>query len=171
MSTDDRQRMIKIIRRLGYYPKEERRRLWIYSTAAEQMKRNNPDVYRINSHRVIRPILESYQKMPDPYREQISLDLKRTFTDDREFVENVEYVEKMNNILISYAKRNSSVGYWQGMNYLAGMIVRVVEDEEEAFWTFWSLFESILPIDYFWLMTEILIDQKVFISLVQKHKK
>ena len=74
-------------------------------------------------------------------------------------------------ILISYAKRNSSVGYWQGMNYLAGMIVRVIDDEEEAFWTFWNLFEWILPLDYFCLMTEILIDQKVFIHLVQKHKK
>ena len=84
---------------------------------------------------------------------------------------NNELIQKMKRILVSYAKRNSSVGYWQGMNYLAGMIVRVIDDEEEAFWTFCNLFECILPLDYFWLMTEILIDQKVFIHLVQKYKK
>lgn len=33
-----------------------------------------------------RPLLESYKKMPDPYSEQIQLDLMRTFTDDEEFM-------------------------------------------------------------------------------------
>jgi hypothetical protein len=109
--------------------------------------------------------------MPNPYKDQIILDLKRTFTDDKKFCENNQYHDKMLNILQAYAQRNSSIGYCQGMNYLAGMIVRVVEDEEDAFWTICCLFENILPIDYFCLMTEILVDQKVFMMLLQKKKK
>jgi len=76
------------------------------------------------------PLLDSYPYMPDPYRDQIELDLKRTFTDDP----TLDHV-KMLNILSAYAKRNSAVGYCQGMNYLGGMLVRVLPDEEEAFWT------------------------------------
>lgn len=56
------------------------------------------------------------------------------------------------------------------MNYLAGMLVRILDSEEEAFWTLCCLFETILPLDYFCLMTEILIDQKVFLFLLQKKK-
>ena len=68
--------------------------------------------------------------MPDPYKDQILLDLNRTFTDDKKLNHS-----KMLNILRCYAKRNSAVGYCQGMNYLGGMLTRVMPNEEEAFWT------------------------------------
>ena len=116
-----------------------------------------------------KPLLDSYRDMPDAYREQIDLDLKRTFADD-DFMNNKEQVEKTMNILLSYAKRNTAIGYWQGMNYLAGMIIRVIDDEEDAFWVLTNLFETILPLDYFCLMTEILIDQKIIIQILQKKK-
>lgn len=56
------------------------------------------------------------------------------------------------------------------MNYLAGMVTRVIRNEEESFWTLTCLFENILPLDYFCLMTEILVDQKVFIQIFKKRK-
>lgn len=87
--------------------------------------------------------------MPDPYQEQIELDLRRTFTDDDEFSNDKIHYHKMMNMLLAYAKRNTSVGYCQGMNYLAGMITRVIDEEENCFWTLTNLFETILPIDYF----------------------
>uniref|UniRef100_A0A7S3N4W6 Rab-GAP TBC domain-containing protein n=1 Tax=Euplotes harpa TaxID=151035 RepID=A0A7S3N4W6_9SPIT len=108
--------------------------------------------------------------MPDPYQEQIDLDLKRTFSDDEEFTNDLAQMDKMMSILLSYSKRNTSIGYCQGMNYLAGIVSRVVEDEEEAFWVLVNLFEGILPIDYFCLMTEILVDQKILIQILQKKK-
>lgn len=116
-------------------------------------------------HPLCKPLLDSYSDMPDPYKEQIKLDLKRTFTDDPTL-----NISKMLNILRAYAKRNSAIGYCQGMNYLGGMLVRVMPNEEEAFWTMCWLFETILPLDYFCLMTEVLIDQRVFIALIQKYK-
>ena len=83
-----------------------------------------------------RPLLESYPDMADPNIDQIQLDLHRTFVDDTEFTESTEIHEKMARILGAYTKRNSAIGYCQGMNCLAGMILRVIHDEEEAFWLF-----------------------------------
>jgi hypothetical protein len=37
--------------------------------------------------------------MPDPFREQIQLDLKRTFTDDERFTKGEELITVMENIL------------------------------------------------------------------------
>ena len=117
------------------------------------------------------PLIDSYQEMADCYSDQIKLDLKRTLTDDKNFVENDKIHTTMFNVLLSYAKRNSSIGYCQGMNFLIGMFVRVFNVEEDAFWAFTHLLENILPLDYFCLMTDVLIDQKVFINLIHKKKK
>ena len=32
------------------------------------------------------PILDSYGKMPEPYKDQIELDIKRTFVDEKDFI-------------------------------------------------------------------------------------
>ena len=79
------------------------------------------------------------------------------------------------------------------MNFLVGRILRVLEearrierngdkeeqahvdevalalederDEEEAFWIFTMMVESILPIDYYSNMVGVLIDQKIFYDI------
>ena len=56
------------------------------------------------------------------------------------------------------------------MNCLTGMILRVIDDEEEAFWLFSMLIETILPLDYYSLMLEVIIDQKVLMHLLHKRK-
>lgn len=108
--------------------------------------------------------------MPDPNIEQIKLDLNRTFVDDLDFSDDNVIHEKMARILSSYTRRNPTIGYWQGMNCLAGMILRVVSDEEEAFWIFCNIIECILPLDYYTLMLQVMIDQKVLMHLVQTRK-
>jgi len=51
--------------------------------------------------------------------------------------------EALENILTAYSIYNKEIGYCQGMNYLAGLIL-IVSDmkEEEAFWAFVSLMEQ-----------------------------
>jgi hypothetical protein len=56
------------------------------------------------------------------------------------------------------------------MSYLAATIHRVVDDEEDSFWLFTNLLESILPLDYYSQMIDVLVDQKVFVHLLQKTK-
>ena len=108
--------------------------------------------------------------MPETYREQIELDLKRTFTDDKAFSKDKKLQNAVLNILLAYAKRNTSIGYCQGMNYLGSLIARVIRDEEDSFWILTNLFESILPLDYYSLMTDILVDQRVFTMIFKKKK-
>lgn len=63
-------------------------------------------------------------------------------------------------------KRNPTIGYCQGLNFIVAHLLRYLQ-EEEAFWVLCCLLETILPIDYYSSMIGIMIDQKVFSSLVK----
>lgn len=72
----------------------------------------------------------------------IASDVSRTFTG---FSYNRKSLE---NILATYAVCNRDVGYCQGMNYLAGILLLASDsNEEEAFWAFASLMEQKIPAD------------------------
>lgn len=38
------------------------------------------------------------------------------------------------NILLAYANYDSQIGYVQGMNYIAAMLLMHIQDEEKVFW-------------------------------------
>ena len=77
-------------------------------------------------------------------------------------------LKKLRNILTAYTKRNPTVGYCQGMNFVAGRLLQVIEDEEEAFWVLASLIETILPLDYYSIISGVLVDQRIFIELLRR---
>lgn len=54
------------------------------------------------------------------------------------------------------------------MNCIVAGILRVIDDEEDAFWLFVQIIESILPLDYYSLMLEVLVDQKILLYLLKK---
>lgn len=66
--------------------------------------------------------------VPSPYEEQINLDIKRTFPDDSYFA-NDEVLDKLKNILLAYSRRNISIGYCQGFNFIVGRILKIINDE------------------------------------------
>ena len=104
---------------------------------------------------------DSLQKLdlnyPNPAFNQIDLDLKRTFSDMPEEEAN-EYIPILRRVLITYVKRNPTVGYCQGMNFIVGRLLQFM-NEEEAFWTLTMIIETILPIDYYSNMVGVLVDQ------------
>ena len=53
------------------------------------------------------------------------------------------------------------------MNFIVGNLLKIL-NEEETFWVFVCITETILPIDYYSDMLGILIDQKVFEQLLTK---
>jgi hypothetical protein len=55
----------------------------------------------------------------------------------------------MKNVLSAYSKRNPMIGYCQGMNFIVARISKVMETEEQAFWVFVQLMESVLPINHY----------------------
>ena len=74
-------------------------------------------------------ILNNYPDyIPSLFEQTIEKDLTRTFPDE-EFFKKKENLNKLRNILIAYSRRNSSIGYNQGFNFIAGRILETVEDE------------------------------------------
>jgi hypothetical protein len=84
---------------------------------------------------------------PNPCFHQIEMDLKRTFPEDED-MKLPGMVVSIRKILVAYTKRNPLVGYCQGMNFILGRLIKILP-EEEAFWVFTMLIESILPLDYY----------------------
>lgn len=61
--------------------------------------------------------------------------MHRTAPGTGEFTEDVKTGQnKLYNILKAYSQYDPEVGYVQGMNYIALMLLRYVPDEEDAFW-------------------------------------
>ncbi|EEH18337.1 hypothetical protein PABG_00900 [Paracoccidioides brasiliensis Pb03] len=79
---------------------------------------------------------------------QIQMDIHRTLTDNIFFREGPG-VQKLNDVLLAYARRNPDVGYCQGMNLIAGSLLLIMPTAEDAFWILASLIENILPPHYY----------------------
>ena len=69
-------------------------------------------------------------------------------------------------MLVAYVKRNPTVGYCQGLNFVVAHLLRYL-NEEEAFWVLSMIIETILPIDYYSVMIGVLIDQKLFCKMIK----
>jgi hypothetical protein len=74
----------------------------------------------------------------------IWVDVPRTFSAGQ--IKTDESLTKLGNVLNAYANLNPEVGYCQGMNFLAGLLITVSESsnsssEEDVFWMFVSLME------------------------------
>ena len=64
-------------------------------------------------------------------------------------------------------RRNPTIGYCQGFNYLVAHLLRYME-EEEAFWMICAIVEIFLPLDYYSCMIGVLVDQKIFGKLLKE---
>lgn len=63
---------------------------------------------------------------PNPSYGQIELDLKRTFT-ELKVAKSERLIIKLRNVLTTYTKRNPTIGYCQGMNFLVGRLLKVIQ--------------------------------------------
>jgi hypothetical protein len=79
---------------------------------------------------------------------QIRADITRTLTDNI-FFRKGPGVEKLNEVLLAYSRRNTEVGYCQGMNLVAANLLLVMPSAEDAFWILVSIVENILPRGYY----------------------
>lgn len=79
---------------------------------------------------------------------QIDMDIRRTLTDNV-FFRKGPGVDKLKEVLLAYSRRNSEVGYCQGMNLIAGSLLLIMPTAEDAFWILTSMIEIILPHHYY----------------------
>jgi hypothetical protein len=63
-----------------------------------------------------------------PYENLINLDLERTFPADP-FFQDEKNLKKLKNILLAFSRRESTIGYCQGFNFIVGKILKIFEDE------------------------------------------
>ncbi|XP_033643165.1 TBC1 domain family member 2A-like [Asterias rubens] len=85
----------------------------------------------------------------DKYRRQIELDLLRTMPHNIHFnSKDTEGVKQLRQILEAFCVHNPTVGYCQGMNFIAGTCLLFM-DVETAFWCMVAVVESYFPANYF----------------------
>ncbi|XP_017092007.1 growth hormone-regulated TBC protein 1-A [Drosophila bipectinata] len=135
-------------------PSPYRPDVWMKISGAAAAQRRSPDLYRtlLND--------EPYNK---EISDSISIDLPRTFPDNIYFDTKKE---RLYNILIAYAHHNRDVGYCQGLNYIAGLLLIVTDDEEKSFWLLKHIVENIVPQYHSHNMANLLRDLAVFRELV-----
>lgn len=99
--------------------------------------------------------------------EMIEIDLPRTFPDNIYFTSDSQLPRQLYNILASFAQQNTEVGYCQGLNYIAGLLLLATKSEEVTFWLLKALIENILPKYYVKNMSGLLTDMAVLDELVR----
>ena len=74
-------------------------------------------------------LLNNYpENIPSPFEAQINLDLGRTYPNDSFFTEK-ENIKKLKNILIAVSRRETTIGYCQGFNFIVGKILKICRNE------------------------------------------
>lgn len=80
---------------------------------------------------------------------QIDMDVYRTMPNNVFFGGKGPGVLKLKNVLLAFSRHNTQIGYCQGMNVIAAMLLLTHATEEDAFYVLVSIVENILPPYYF----------------------
>lgn len=121
-------------------PKKSRPFVWPFVARIEQMKRGEQMGYYYS-------LLARKSWQNAEVQTSIRKDLTRTFPNHPLFRSKVGE-QILQRILTAYAVRNPELGYCQSMNFLAGVFMLILQ-EEDVFWTLSRLIETILPIGYY----------------------
>lgn len=140
-------------------PSEYRKDVWMKISGAERLKFSSALTYSDLKQKAVtnNSVLES-----------IRIDLPRTFPDNLYFTNHSQLPKSLFNVLATFAHQNTEVGYCQGLNYIAGLLLLATKDEESSFWLLKVLVEQILPKYYISTMSGLLIDLNVLNELVLK---
>jgi hypothetical protein len=118
---------------------------------------NNDDYYQ--------KLLKYSLEVKCPSCIQIDLDLRRTFPNEDQVMDN-KFQQSLRNILVCYSTRNTSVGYCQGMNFIASRLLLIMDNEEQAFWLFLQIMEKMVSLIYYADLTGIIIETTLIETLL-----
>ena len=68
------------------------------------------------------------ENIPNVFEDQINLDLKRTYPKEK-FFQDKNNIIKLKNVLIAFSRREATIGYCQGFNFIVGKILKICENE------------------------------------------
>lgn len=147
-------------------PMQYRRLVWMNVSGAQKRLEKNPGLYARFSD-------ENFESSPadNDLVQAIKTDIERTFPDNVHFREGRKKGDKLSplkKVLTAIGRYKKEVGYCQGMNYVAALMLLIIEDEESVFWLFVCLLENILPEYYSNSMIGLRTDMDVLDSLVRE---
>ncbi|KAF2993610.1 hypothetical protein E8E13_001667 [Curvularia kusanoi] len=122
---------------LGGIPVSYRAKIWAECSGASSMRQ--PGLYE--------ELVNSEETDPS-IAAQIEMDITRTLTDNI-FFRTGPGVQKLNEVLLAYSRRNTEVGYCQGMNLITACLLLIMPTAEDAFWVLATMIEEILPQNYY----------------------
>jgi len=122
---------LKALLRKGLSP-EHRPEVWWSCLGCEAQRQRSPVAYQ--------QYLQ--EKLELSTAETIERDLTRTFPNHRKFRSAAGRGE-LRNVLHAFARRWPSVQYCQGLNFIAGLLLVVLRDEERAFWALVCAFDAL----------------------------
>ncbi|KAI9307835.1 rab-GTPase-TBC domain-containing protein [Cunninghamella echinulata] len=157
-------------------PPEFRRLAWLHYSGGGEKMRNNVGVYQKCIDKAMSLGIEN------EHLDIIERDLHRTFPDNdkfksknpnkttspRPFEEDVPAIQSLRRLLYAFSVYSPTIGYCQSLNYIAGLLLLFME-EEEAFWTFVVLIHDILPPNVYDVTMEgASIDQTILMMLLSE---
>jgi len=138
-----------------------RPKVWFSLSGAAKKKSTVPDSYYDD-------LTSAVQDRVTPATKQIDHDLPRTFP-GHPWLDTPEGHAAVRRVLVGYSFRDSDVGYCQGLNYVAALLLLVMKTEEEAFWMLAVLLEDVLVNDcYTDNLSGCHVEQRVFQDLLTK---
>ena len=116
-------------------PDEMRPMIWAKLTGLYDNIEKNSGSYAL--------MCESFSGIPESVESIITVDIPRTFPDSE------LDLDALSRILHSFAVIHPEIGYCQGLNFIAGVCLSVMRDEEQAFFLLLKIVEDYLPKDYY----------------------
>ena len=148
---------------LSHLPSKKRKEFWFIASGAKREMLNNPGYYS--------SILKNFPNgTQSPSEHTLKLDVHRTFT-YLDFFKNEENQKKLTRILTAFVRRNATIGYSQGLNFVAARLLMLVKEEEKVFWIFTQIIETYLPGDFYLLFAGVRKDMKIIEKIIKKKLK
>ncbi|KAF2284844.1 hypothetical protein P3X46_012104 [Hevea brasiliensis] len=138
-----------------------RPKVWFSLSGAAKKKSTVPESY-------YNDLTKAVEGKVTPATRQIDHDLPRTFP-GHPWLDTPEGHATLRRVLVAYSFRDSDVGYCQGLNYVAALLLLVMKTEEDAFWMLAVLLENVLVNDcYTNNLSGCHVEQRVFKDLLVK---
>jgi len=135
--------------------------LWMELSLVNVTQSNYPDNY-------YQTLLSRCDTISDKTRLDIEKDVDRTFPEHESF-ESEATIGCLRRVLQAHAVHNPDIGYCQSLNFVAGMMLLFME-EEDVFWLLVTTVDILLPKDYYSKsMVGVYTDQFVLSHLLKKY--
>ncbi|KAK1274052.1 hypothetical protein QJS04_geneDACA008100 [Acorus gramineus] len=138
-----------------------RPKVWLSASGAVKKRSTVPESYYDD-------LIGAIDGKDTPATRQIDHDLPRTFP-CHPWLDTPEGQASLRRVLVGYSFRDSDVGYCQGLNYVAALLLLVMKTEEDAFWMLAVLLENVLVNDcYTDNLSGCHVEQRVFRDMLAK---